>query len=272
VFKIKKYILVVAMGILLTACLSINRVEKKTNYSLFIENTLPNEKLIIERDYSKSTVVDENYIIMIVCEKLQKIDFSPKQSVMNLKPEAAEMYKKAYLNVLKNKIPLISKNGEKEYFRNLYKIGTEFEELDDSYTYYYDDLDNDGFPELGIKSTGYTCILKYEQEINEFKVLFSNPSMYITILGNGRLWYHDGLHSGTIRDEYIVLNSNSKWETVFTLEQGIDTFPFYCVSIDEYKNINLDEELWKKVTTPFFNETPNAIHSKNFHEIFGELL
>lgn len=271
-FKIKKYILVVAMGILLTACLSINRVEKNTNYSQFMEKTLPNEKLIIEQDYSKSIVVDENDIITIVCEKLLKIDFSPKQSVMNLKPEAAEMYKKAYLNILKNKIPIISKNGEKEYFRNLYKIGTEFEKLDDSYTYYYDDLDNDGFPELGIKSTGYTYILKYEQELNEFIVLFSNPSMYITILGNGRLWYHDGLHSGTIRDEYIVLNSNSKWETVFTLEQGIDTFPFYCVSIGEYKNINLDEELWKKVTTPFFNETKNAIPSKNFHEIFGELL
>lgn len=59
------------------ACLSINRVEKNTNYSQFIENTLPNEKLIIEQDYSKSTVVDENYIITIVCEKLQKIDFSP---------------------------------------------------------------------------------------------------------------------------------------------------------------------------------------------------
>lgn len=86
------------------------------------------------------------------------------------------------------------------------------------------------------------------------------------------MWYHDGLHSGTIRDEYIVLNSNSKWETVFTLEQGIDTFPFYCVSIGEYKNINLDEELWKKVTTPFFNETKNPIPSKNLNEIFGELL
>lgn len=125
---------------------------------------------------------------------------------MNLQPEVAEMYKNAYLNILKNKIPIISKNGEKEYFRDLYKIGTEFEKLDDSYTYYYDDLDNDGFPELGIKSTGYTYILKYEQELNEFNVLFSNPSMYITILGNGRLWYHDGLHSGTISDEYVSPN------------------------------------------------------------------
>lgn len=170
------------MEILLTACSSINKVEKNTNYSQYIENTLSNEKLIIEQDFSKSTVVDENDIITIVCEKLQKIDFSSEQSVMNLQPEAAEMYKKAYLNILKNKIPIISKNGEKEYFRDLYRIGTEFEKLDDSYTYYYDDLDNDGFPELGIKSTGYTYILKYEQELNEFNVLFSNPSMYITIL------------------------------------------------------------------------------------------
>lgn len=75
VSKIKKYILVVATGILLIACSSINKVEKNTNYSQYIENTLSNEKLIMEQDYCKSTAVDENDIITIVCEKLQKIDF-----------------------------------------------------------------------------------------------------------------------------------------------------------------------------------------------------
>jgi len=98
-------------------------------------------------------------------------------------------------------------------------------------------LDEDGFPEFGVKSTGYTYILKYIPKQNEFIVLLRGPTMYYTILGARQLGYHDGLHAGVVRDRYIILNDKYDWEIVLDLQQGTQTPLFYEVGTFRHSEI-----------------------------------
>ncbi len=238
---------------LLTACSALPNENKNTESTEIIHNSKEEE-------------------IKIICQTVKAMDFTIKQPYISISQEEDVFYKEAYLSVLKSEIPTTNNDGKIEYFRELYKIGVEFAELDNSYSYYYDDLDEDGLPELAIKSTGYTYILKYILEQNEFMVLFSGPTMYYTILGAKQLSYHDGLHAGLIRDRYIILNDNYEWEIVLDLEKGIDTPLFYAVGTDEFYKIDIGEKNWNEITPPFFEAVDQAIPSKTFKEIFGELL
>jgi hypothetical protein len=141
-------------------------------------------------------------------------------------------------------------------------------------------LDWDGLPELGIKSTGYTYILKYEPKIKEFRILFSDATMYYTILGTGQIWFHNGMHVGYRTDRYIVLNKDNEWETIFSLERSavsqeeIDSgfIPYYSVDIDEYSGVEVGEKNWDEITKPFIEATENAIPSEGLEEVFGDML
>lgn len=229
----------------------------------------------IEEKSAIKSEFDKEDAVKIVCEKIKSIDFTIKLLPLDISPEVDRMYRKAYLDILKNKIAAVNYEGEKEYFIDLYNIGIDFEELKslDYYLFYYNDLDGDGLPELGIKNAGgggYTYIFKYLPEINEFQVLYSNASMYITILGTGQIWYHDGLHANLLRDRYIVLDNNNKWKIVFNSEHGLGPSGFYSIEIDDLK-VNVTEKTWNEITRPFFDATKNAIPSMNFEEIFNSL-
>ena len=265
----KKIFLLMIPVILLTACSSRSNTEDRVvdyEESQYIEETTDDENEVSEDTSS------------IVCEKIKAIDFTIKESPLDITSEVDALYKEAYLNILKSEIPVRYDDGKKEYFRDLYAMGVEFEELIESpgyCSYYYNDLDGDGLPELGIRSTGYTYILKYDPEKNEFSPIFIGSTMYHTILGTGQIWYHNGLHVGYIMDRYIVLNDDKEWETVFNLEQGTEAspiYPYYCVSIDEYSLVDVSEENWNEITKPFFDATENAIPSRTLEEVFGELL
>uniref|UniRef100_UPI00286F4019 hypothetical protein n=1 Tax=Anaerosporobacter sp. TaxID=1872529 RepID=UPI00286F4019 len=165
-------------------------------------------------------------------------------------------------------------NGEKEYFRDLYKAGSEFEELIeklDAYSFYYNDLDGDGLPELGV-SCGEIYILKYELEENEFSPIFIGQAWDSRILGTGQIWFHNGLHANYIADRYLVLNDKGGWETILDFEQGIQDPFYYQIRMEGYDDVLVNKETWNEITKPFFDATQNAIQPKTVEEIFGELL
>lgn len=223
----------------------------------------------------------ESEYISIVCEAVKAMDFAIKEPQMNITAEEDTLYKEAYLKILKNQIPISEEQDFSGYYQDLKKAGIPFEELlakksinEFPYLLYYDDLDGDGKPELGINQ-GNMYILDYELGESEFTVLYAEQSCYFEkILGAGQIWYHDGLHANVIRDRYIFLNRDNEWEDyALDLEQGTSPlYKYYLVGTSLYQQIHVGEENWNEITKPFFEATQQGIPQKIFDEIFGDLL
>jgi len=204
---------------------------------------------------------------------VEAIDPTIKLEPIMISPEEDLIYRKAYLEILRNNIPRIGKIGDGEYFRDLHRIGVEFGLESERFSYYYYDLDGDGLPELGVRSPGYTYILKYDIEENGFSVLYRAPTMYVTILGTGQIWYRDATKAGIIRDIYIVLNDNNEWEKVLEFNEGTNPdYGFLSFDIDEYRDFDIEEDYFHKTRERFLKAIENAIPSATFDEVFGDLI
>ena len=137
------------------------------------------------------------------------------------------LYKEGYLKILKNQIPISEGQEYSGYYKNLWQAGMEFQDLVENksinkfpYLLYYDDLDGDGKPELGINQ-GYMYILDYELGDKEFNVLYSRDSkVFEKIFGSGQIWCHYKIWDDTITiDEYDLLNRGTYWyRTVLELQ------------------------------------------------------
>lgn len=247
--------------------------------SVFIEEE---EEVIIEKDVpekynneisQESEYIEDYSVVDRVCELAEAIDFTVKLEPLIVSQEENDIYRKAYLQILKNNILSINSEGKTAYFKDLHRIGVEFG-LDD-FSYYYYDLDGDGLPELGVRGRGYTYILKYDINKNEFLVLYSAPTMYVTILGTGQIWYRDVSHSNIVRDIYLNLNENNEWENVIELQEGLHSDPnkeFTIFHINEYRDIDIEEDYFYRTRERFLNAIENAISPATFDEVFGDLV
>lgn len=213
--------------------------------------------------------------------KVSSMDFTAIQPQMDITPEENLLYLEGYLRILKNEIPTYNKQGEELYYKDLWKAGIEFQELLEArdqkeypYLYYYDDLDGDGKPEMGIKQ-GCVYILKYELGDDKFAILYSQQTCYFKkIIGVGQIWYHDGLHGSIIRDRLIVLNEENEWEKVLDLERGLNPdFRYYLVGTEDMDQVNVSEEEWNEITMPFFEMAEDSeVPLQTLEEVFRELL
>lgn len=209
-----------------------------------------------------------------VCDAVKNMDFTIREPRLDITSEEDRLYKKAYLKVLKNEMPILE--WEKQYYKDLRGAGIPFEDLlerkdDDSFPYllYYDDLDGDGKPELGINQ-GCLYLFDYEMGDEGVHVLYCQESCYLgNILGSGQIWYHDGLHADVIRDRYIFLNQDNEWEEgALDLEQGINpSYKYYLVGTTRYEQTDVGEKNWNEITKPFFEATEHEISPKTFAEI-----
>ena len=155
--------------------------------------------------------------------------------------------------------------------------GIEFEKLLEnksvnSYPYllYYDDLDGDGKPELGIMQESF-YIFDYKLGESEIRARYMT-SGFGKMLGAGQIWCHyENDDSTSIRDDYIVLNDDNKWEAL-KLWHGASTSRNYYVETSIYQQFDVGKENWDEITKPFFDATEHGIPEKTFEEIFGELL
>lgn len=127
----KKYLFVLITGILITACSNkIPTQENIYNYGniQYIEDTTTAEFGIAEEqtNYQKAkdlpVGLDKN-TISVACQKIKSIDFSIKLSPINLTEDDDDLYREAYLNILKSKIPTSDYDGQKVYFIDLYGLG-----------------------------------------------------------------------------------------------------------------------------------------------------
>lgn len=239
----------------------------------FYTQSLSNGKAFIKEEASESTHISA------VCQTVKNMDFAIKEPQMDITENEDKLYKEVYLKVLKNEMPLLG--VEKEYYRDLWKAGISFEELlekkdEDCFPYllYYDDLDGDGKPELGVNQ-GCLYLFDYELGDDGAHVLYCQESCYFEgILGAGQIWYHDGLHANVIRDRYVYLNRDNEWEEwALDLEQAVGSAQnYYLVGTTLYQQIDVGEENWNEITAPFFEMTKYEIPKKTFWDVFGELL
>lgn len=235
-----------------------------------------------------------------VCDIVRAMDFTVKESHIDITPEENRVYLEGYLKVLKNEIPAIGE-VEVKYYKDLWKAGIEFEELlkeketeEYPYLYYYDDLDGDGKPEFAINQ-GCMFLFKYEPELNRCTILDFEESCYFkTIVGPGLIWRHDGLHADVVRDDLIGLDKEGNFEEILRLEEGVNPkHPYFEVGVsdtslqyadeieDAWKGFetpfleyaDVSEEEWREITEPFFEMVENnAVPKKTLEEVFGELL
>ena len=161
---------------------------------------------------SQQKTVKSEYIDTI-CEAVKTMDFTVKEPKMDITAEEDMLYKEAYLKILKNQISISKEHNFSGYYQDLKNAGIPFEELlakksvnEFPYLLYYDDLDGDGKPELGINQ-GYMYILDYELGDKEFNVLYSRDSkVFEKIFGSGQIWCHYKIWDDTITiDEYDLL-------------------------------------------------------------------
>ena len=256
----KKSIAVLSIVFILLFIFILN-INKDNNYYENLEKTSKDEK------------------VTEICNKIKSMDITIKESPMNLSNETHMLYKQAYLDILKNKIP--SSYNDNPYIKGIGIHAPEkFEDyFDDRYhvSFYYYDLDGDGLPELGLDNGFDVSIIKYYPDINKFNMIYAGMSTYQTILGTGQIWHHDGLHAGHVRDLYITLNGDGKWVTSVEFEEyfpepGLKLDDYYYVSINGNEEIGMGEEIFRELITPFLELKKNAIPAMSMEEIFGELL
>ncbi len=217
-----------------------------------------------------------------VCDVVRTMDFIAIEPQLDITPEENQVYLEGYLKVLKNEIPTIGK-VEVKYYKDLWKAGTEFEQLlkekdtrEYPYLYYYDDLDGDGKPEFAIEQ-GCMFLFKYEPKSNQCKVLDYEEACYFeTIVGTRQIWRHDGLHADVIRDDLLGLDEDGSFQYILRLEKGINSnHPYYEVGVGDdptYYEV-VSEEEWNEITRPFFEMVENnVVPQKTLEEIFGDLL
>ena len=209
----------------------------------------------------------------IVYNAVKNMDFTIKEPYLDITPEEEMIYKKAYLSVLKGEAPIQNRWDEPVYYKDLNGAKKEYAELlknrfvrEFPYLYYYDDLDGDGKPELGIDH-GCLQILDYEPDSDLISVSYVGSSGQ-KFLGAGQIWDHLELDK-TCYDTYIYLNSDNDWEETLTLAYSDGQ---YYLETALYHRFAVEKEQWVEVTGPFFEMIQKRLLQKTLDEIFGEQL
>lgn len=235
-----------------------------------------------EQEESEASAAENEQIedaeddVAALCETVRAIDFTVEQPHMELTEQEDRAYKEAFLRLLKNELRIEGYPGG-EYYEDLWKSAP-FDELlerrdRDRPAYYYDDIDGDGKPEFGVN---YGCVYFFDYEPGEevCSLYYDGQSEYFgKLLGVGKIWEIDCLHSQVERNRYIVMNSDGEWETVLELQLYEDLGPEGWEP-DHYviNNVDVGKEIWEELTAPFYEAIEHEIPGKTMTEVFGELL
>lgn len=237
----------------------------------------------VEQEGSEASAADNGQIedaeddVAAVCEMVRAIDFNVEQPHMELTEEEDRAYREAFLRLLKSELP-IEGYPEDYYYVDLWK-GSTFDELlerrdSDFPAYYYDDIDGDGKPELGVT---WGCVYFFDYELGEevCDISYWGESSYFKgVLGVGKIWEHDDQHAWIERFRYIVLNDAGKWETVLRFELCFAEDEEERIYTSSYRinGVHVEKEIWEELTPPFYEAIEHGIPRKTMTEVFGELL
>ena len=141
--------------------------------------------------------------------------------------------------------------------------------------FYYLDFTGDGFPELIISSQiprdpqfGGTRILKYCPDNKQVYDIRSGDEGIWELLGAGKMYYHNDV---TFEYGYREINSNGEVIKEVIFDKGRDDLPYYHISVDEFQDIEVGEEIWNELTRDFFEAEANAISYMTYEELFGDV-
>lgn len=223
----------------------------------------------------------ENEKIREAKRQLEKINFTVEKPHMELTEEEDTLYKDAYLKILKDEIIAYKPSyfGGFPYYIRDFLVKGEFRDFlyDDSH-FYYDDLDGDGLPELGIRKDGSFIIVKWEEGWDVFALSDWYGSAHEEkILESGKLWHHDR-HEWPVKDELYGYDGAGMWRCIWRIEsEKVDCsdeyhFSLWINGMDE--SIELNEKEGKDLLEPLFKQTEadEPFILKSFEEIFGERL
>ena len=232
----------------------------------------------------------KNKITGMVCDKLQAIDFTIKEYQIDEEIYTKEMdreYKKVFLQVLLNQMPVQCENGEETYFEdidsNKEKLNTDhITMIKDFFVYCYLDFDGDGLPELIVDPQGAYVrfggprIFKYDRDSKKVYVDGYRFMKYRPLCA-GRFYYEDKGGASAIRYGYQEINSQGKIieEATFQLVYPAYENPerYFITSVGEFENVNveIDKESWDEMLYDFFEAKDNAVEEITFDEFFSDI-
>lgn len=232
---------------------------------------------------SKITLSD-NDTCTFLKNAYEKIDFYGSFKKGNLK--TYEYYKQNFLRLLNNEVPFIREKDEDEIYIS------DFEELEyadhtitltsANYLYHFFDMDEDGTPELCIKSTSSTYIFKYIPDNDEFILLHELFPSYYQLNGSNKIRW-DG--TGGSRDGHVFYKIDEKGQekyTVYFFSEGIrndigEKEEICMIGLPHYTNksdkLNLPNEIRNQA---YFDESheiyyfrvPDDLYNSIYHDYF----
>lgn len=229
----------------------------------------------------------EDEVIKQVCESVERIDFSVQEYPISIDVYDTNMdkeYKSAFLQALYSQSTIQDKEEGEYYFRKVRpelnaSDGKEYANiLKNWFYYYYFDFDGDGLPELIVRSMidndphfGGPRILKYCPEDKQVYNFRSGDWARWRPLSSGKMYYDDPTSAGMRKYGYREINSLGEVSVEVLFDQGVDNLPIYLISVEEFEDIEVGEEIWNELTRDFFEAEANAISYMTYEELFGDV-
>lgn len=243
------------------------------------------------------TEMRQEEIVEEIYQRIKDIDFNIKESPIDkdqYNSQTDRIYKTAFLNALTNQIPIQYLDREETfYYKDLIHYG---EELDENglpkymkqSDYYYQDFDNDGYPEMIVNTEG-PCVLKYDSLKDKVELYYRKEQGW-NLLGARQMFYESysdnylDNSSGKYAENVHVIEREYAYEMVDCNDVKLEVIFYhtmmsnrwgswvntYKVSINEFREIELSEDKWSELITDYFLKKSQAPHPMSFSKMFGE--
>lgn len=218
---------------------------------------------------------------------MEGIAFQQERQNISLTPDEEKAYLQGYLKILRSELPLVSRWDEgQEYYKDLYQAGTPYRERLESkdesafpYGIYYDDLDGDGKPELGLLEGACLYVIKYEPGDDRGRIVWDrgdaveDAAAYFMGFMEKGVWFRYENSQKKIVDCYDGPDEVGEWNRQLWLEQGLEAGDQYFeITVMGQETVPVNEEIWKELTEGFYSATENLLQLKSLAEVFGEEL
>lgn len=223
-----------------------------------------------------------------VYRRIRDINFSIYENPVDKErydSQTDRVYKDAFRKAVTNQITIYDRyKKEAVYYQDFLQEAGEMSEEEllkyiRQSDFYYQDFDGDGLPELTVNTEG-PCVLKYNAEEDRVELYYRKGPGW-NLLGTGQMFYYSD-YSDNLSDEgqsckygYEIVDCGQVKQSVALysimypddISGWIDT---YKVSLDGYKEFEVEEEEGEKLIADYFEVKYLAPHPMTFSAVFGD--